>query len=202
MENNDLNDIDDDFDSGIELDKIEVPKSAATPISETPAKAPISETPAKTEIEVDAEVDAEVEPKKGLKFIVVIVVFFIFLGAALFFLSQQDHIKTSFLGQGPNSSESAVEYHAIGPIITNLGADKHIKISLMIKNRNKQKQQIAVTESIIRDKILMFLTSQDTKRVINESDLGKVQSYINNELTHMLQSDYKDEIVLKELMVY
>ena len=197
MENNDLNDID-DFDSGIELDKIEVPKTAARPISKKPSKAPIAEKPGKTEIEVDSEV----EPKKGLKFKVVIVVSFIFLGAALFFLSKQEHIRTLFLGKGQNSAGSAVEYHAIDPIITNLGADKHIKISLMIKNHTKLKKQISAAESVIRDRILMFLTSQDTKRVINESDLGKVKSYINAELTHMLQSDYSDEIVLKELMVY
>jgi len=124
------------------------------------------------------------------------------LGAALFLVSQQELIRTSFLGKGQNSAESAVEYHAIDPIITNLGADKHVKISLMIKNNTKLKKQISVTESIIRDRILMLLTSQDTKRVINESDLGKVKSYINDELTYMLQSDYKDEIILKELIVY
>jgi len=178
MENNDLNDIDDDdFDSGIELDKIEVPKTVGRPISETPAKAPIAEKTA----EIELDVEPEVKPKKGLKFKVVIVVSFIFLGAAVFFI----HQKTSFLGQGPKRAEPAVEYRAVDPIITNLGADKHIKISLMIKNHTKLKEQIFVTESVIRDKILMFLTSQDTKRVINESDLKKVKSYINAELTHI-----------------
>lgn len=196
MENNDLNDID-DFDSGIELDKIEVPKVAARPVAQKSAEAPASEEPGKTEFELESEVD----PQKRLKFIMVIVVF-IFVGAAVVLVSQQEKLRAWFLGQGPKSDGSAVEYQAIAPIITNLGTDKHIKIALMIKNSAELKKQILVTESIVRDKVLMFLTSQNTKRVINESDLDKVKSYINDELTHMLQSDYQDEIVLKELMVY
>jgi flagellar basal body-associated protein FliL len=198
MENNNLNDVD-DFDSGIELDKIEVPKIDAKPVSKTPDETSDSEENGETEFVLETED----ESKKGLNFKVVIAVSAIILGTAVYFLSQQKHIEwTSFSKQEPNSVDTVVEYHAIDPIITNLGADKHIKIYLMIKNHNNLNNQISVTEPIIRDRILMFLTSQGTQRVINESDLEKVKSYINDELTYMLQSDYKNEVILKNLMVY
>lgn len=197
MENNALDEID-DFDSGIELDKIEVPKGPARPFAETPAQTSVAETPAEAEMEIDFDV----EPKKGLKIKAVIVVAFILLGAAVLLVSQKQQLKNSFIGIGSNRTGSAVEYHPLVPIITNLGAEKHIKIALIIKNHNKLDKQMSVTESIVRDRILMFLTAPNTKRIVNESDLAKVKSYINDELTYMFQSDYKDEIILKELVVY
>lgn len=197
MENNVLDDID-DFDSGIELDKIEVPKGPARPFAETPDQASVAETPAGAEMEIDFDV----EPKKGLKIKMVIVAAFILLGAAVLLVSQQQQLKNSFIGIGSNRTGSAVEYHSLVPIITNLGAEKHIKIALMINNHNKLDKRMSVTESVVRDRILMFLTAPNTKRIVNESDLAKVKSYINDELTYMFQNDYKDEIILKELVVY
>lgn len=195
MENNDLNDID-DFDSGIELDKIEVPKILSSPISEKAAKAPVSEKSSK----IETELDFEDQPEKSSKIKLVIAISFVFLIAAPFLMFKMQILKVPFMSQ--NSPGPVAEYHSIDPIITNLGADRHVKISIMIKSHAEIENQVALMEPIVRDSVLMFLTAPDTQQMVNQSDLTKVKSYIDGELTNVLQNDYHDEVVLKELAVY
>ena len=194
------NDIDDP-DVGIELDKIKVPKTDSAPSSQEPgtSKAPISEKPGKTEPEAESEI---VLPKK-IRLKVIMAVAAIVLAAALFFLWNQKIIKLPFLARkGKDSAKASPAYHTIAPIITNLGEKRHIQISLMIENNPELTQQISAVDPIIRDDILMLLTSAEVKRMIKESDLEKLKSYIETKIKNLLKSNYNDKIILKELKVY
>ncbi len=188
---------------GIELDKLEVPDAAAVPVSKKPVKTPIYEEPEETKPETEVEVDVKAESQKGLRFKVIITAATILVLAALFFLLNHKAIKP-LLTSGPrtNSTKSSPEYYTIDPIITNLGENKHIEMSLKLRYLTELKKQNSGIEPMIRDSILMLLNSPDTQKKVNESDLKKLKPYINNRLTNFLKSNYGDEVILKELKVY
>jgi flagellar basal body-associated protein FliL len=191
----------DDPGVGIELDKIKVPKTDSAPGSQEPgtSKASITEKPGKIELEAESEI---VLPKKS-RLKVIMAVAAIILAAALFFLWNQKIIKLPFLARkGKDSAKASPAYHTIAPIITNLGEKRRIQISLMIKYDPELAQKISAVDPIIRDDILMLLTSADVKRMTKESDLEKLKSYIENKLKSLLKSNYNDKIILKELKVY
>lgn len=195
----------DEPDFGIELDKLEVPDAAAVPVSKKPVKTPIYEEPEETrpEIEVEVEVEVKAESQKGLRFKVIVTAATILVLAALFFLLNHKAIKpllTSWLRA--NSTKSSPEYQTINPIITNLGENRNIEISLKLRYRTELKEQNSGIESMVRDSILMLLNSPDTQKKVNESDLVKLKPYINNRLTNFLKRNYGDEVILKNFKVY
>jgi flagellar basal body-associated protein FliL len=191
----------DDTDFGIELDKLEVPDAASIPVAKKTDKTPTYEKTEETEPEI--EVDVEIESQKGLRFKVIIAAATIPVLAALFFLLNHTAIK-SLLISGPqaNSTKSSPEYHTLDPIITNLGENRHIEISLKLRYRAELKEQNSGIEPLIRDSILTFLNSPDIQKKVHESDLKKLKPYINNRLTNFLKNDYDDEVILKALKVY
>ncbi len=193
----------DEPDFGIELDKLKVPDAAAIPVSKKPVKTPIYEEPEETIPEIEVEAEVKAESQKGLRFKVIITAATILVLAALFFLLNHKAIKP-LLTSWPraNSTKSSPEYHTIDPIITNLGENRHIEMSLKLRYRTELKEQNSVIESMIRDSILMLINSPDTQKKVNESDLVKLKPYINNRLTNFLKSNYGDEVILKELKVY
>ena len=188
---------------GIELDKLEVPDAASIPVSKKPVKTPINDEPEEIKPEIEVEVEVEAKSQKGLRFKVIIAAATILVLAALLFFLNHKAIKPLLIpGLRANSAKSSPEYHTLDPIITNLGQDRHIEISLKLRYRNESKEQNSGIEPLVRDSILMFLNSPDTQKKINESDLVKLKPYINNRLTDFLKNDYGDEVVLKELKVY
>lgn len=188
---------------GIELDKLEVPDAAAVPVSKKPVKTPIYEEPEETRPEVEVDVDVKEESQKGLRFKVIVTAAIILVLAALFFLLNHKAIKPLLTSwTRANSTKSSPEYHTIDPIITNLGENRNIEISLKLRYRTELKEQNSGIESMIRDSILMLLNSPDTQKKVNESDLKKLKPYINNRLTNFLISNYGDEVILKNLKVY
>lgn len=189
----------DDPEFGIELDKLEVPEVASLPVSKKPVKTAIYKEPEQTK----PEVEVEAESQKGLSFKLIVTAATILVLAALFFLLNHKAIKPLLIsGPRANSTKSSPEYHTLDPIITNLGENRHIEISLKLRYRTELKEQNSAIESLIRDSILMFLNSPDTQQKVNESDLVKLKLYINNSLTNFLKSDYGDEVILKALKVY
>ena len=191
----------DDPEFGIELDKLEVPDIASIPVLKKPVKTPIYEEPEETEPEVEVEVEAE--SQKGLRFKLIVTAATILVLVALFFLLNHKAIKPLLIsGPQANSTKSSPEYHTLDPIITNLGENRHIEISLKLRYRTELKEQNSGIESLIRDSILMFLNSPDTQKKVNQNDLVKLKPYINNRLTNFLKSAYGDEVILKELKVY
>lgn len=190
---------------GIELDKLEVPDLASIPVSKKPDKTPTYEKPEETkpEIEVEVEVEVEAESQKGLRFKLIVTAAAILVLAALFFLLNHKAIKPLLIsGPKANSTKSSTEYHTLDPIITNLGENRHIEISLKLRYRAELKEQNSGIEPLIRDSILMFLNSPDIQKKVHENDLKKLKTYINNRLTDFLKNDYGDEVILKELKVY
>jgi len=191
----------DDPEFGIELDKLEVPDVASIPASKKPDKTPIYEKPEETEPEIEVEVEAE--SQKGLRFKFIIAAATILVLTALLFLLNHKAIKPLLIsGPKANSTKSSSEYHTLDPIITNLGENRHIEISLKLRYRAELKEQNSGIEPLIRDSILMFLNSPDIQKKVHESDLVKLKPYINNRLTNFLKTDYGDEVILKELKVY
>lgn len=194
----------DEPDFGIELDKLEVPDAAAVPVSKKPVKTPIYEEPEETRPEVEVDVDViKEESQKGLRFKVIVTAATILVLAALFFLLNHKAIKP-LLTSWPraNSTKSSPEYQTINPIITNLGENRNIEISLKLRYRTELKEQNSGIESMVRDSILMLLNSPDTQKKVNESDLVKLKPYINNRLTNFLKRNYGDEVILKNFKVY
>ena len=197
----------DDPEFGIELDKLEVPDAVSIPVSKKPVKTPIYEKPEETEPEIEVEVEVEVEEEagsqKGLRFKLIVTAGTVLLLAALFFLLNHKAIKPLLISEPrANSTKSSPEYHTLNPIITNLGENRHIEISLKLRYRTELKEQNSGIEPLIRDSILTFLTSPDTQQKVNENDLAKLKPYINNRLTDFLKNDYGDDVILKELKVY
>ena len=186
---------------GIELDKLEVPDAASIPVSKNPDKTPTYEKTEETEPEI--EVDVEVESQKSLRIKVILAATTILVLAALFFLLNHQAIKPLLIaGSQANSTKSSPEYHTLDPIITNLGENRHIEISLKLRYRAELKEQNSGIEPLIRDSILMFLNSPDIQKKVHESDLVKLKPYIKNRLNNFLKTDYGDKFILKELKVY
>lgn len=192
MENDDLNDIDnlDDSDTGIEIDKLEVPKSDAVAV---PAK------PVKTEFEIEPEAP----PEKPFKFKLVAALLLTGFAVVLFLLWHLQIISLPFTSKtGNKRASSGSAYHTIAPIITNLDENRRIEISLMIKDHPEAGLRTADIEPVIRDAVLIFLTSADTRKMVNQSDLGKLKPYLKSQITKRLLADYSDLIVLKDIKIY
>ena len=193
----------DDSEFGIELDKLEVPDVASIPVSNKSVKTTIYDEPEETKPEIEIEVDVETESQKGLRFKLIVAAATILVLAALFLFLNHKAIKPLLIsGPRANSTKSSPEYHTLDPIITNLGANRHIEISLKLSYRAELKEQNSGIEPLIRDSILMFLNSPDIQKKVHASDLVKLKPYINNRLTNFLKNDYGDELILKELKVY
>ena len=72
----------------------------------------------------------------------------------------------------------------------------------MLKNDPKLKEKLSTAEQIIRDDVLMLLTSADMKRKIKSKGPEHLESYLKYEVTALLKTHYHDKIILKELKVF
>lgn len=176
---------------GFELDKIEIPKGP-----EKRDQTKVSEKPLQTEPE--AEPTLKSLPKTKTIFFIAVPVILV-LAIISFFMFKMIMSSSIKIERG-NSKPGT--YQKIEPIITNLGKNSYVEISLMIRFNPEKREQFFILKSEIKDNILMFLSSPDFKKHVADSKSGKNETHIYNELTKLLKNNYQNQVVLTELHVY
>ena len=178
---------------GIDLDKMEVPKSDPAAVIEASFE---SESEKKFK---EFEGKPKAKRKNWLKYGIVLAVSVIALVTVLFFLWQKKQVLLKVEEKGEKPTHT---YLKIDPIITNLDENRRIKISLMIRYNSELIEQISEMDSVIRNDILMFLTSPDIKRMAKAYDSKTLRSYIEHEIKNIIKHDSIDEIIFSECKVY
>jgi flagellar basal body-associated protein FliL len=184
-------------DLGIDIDKIEVPISDPDSGNKAPHEIEAEKEPDESVDKPEAE--SKTRRGRGVKFGMVITVSVIALIAGFLFFWQKNHVISKVEEKRETLTQT---YLKIEPIITNLDENKRIKISLMIRYNSESVKQVSEVDSSIRNDILMFLTSPNTKETIKSYDSVMLRSYIENEVTRIVKDEYIDEIIFSEIKVY
>ncbi len=176
----------DDLDDDVELDKIVLPESTqqidASLVSEDP-------TVHLTGIEPELEPG---HPKRQIAIIAVAVI------SILVILS----LATLMTSSRQETAQKVGPYQKINPIITNIGENRHIKISLLIRTAPATKKAYDILETRIRDGVLTFLASTEIKKITQLEGRRKMEAAIHNELTVFLKKKYMNRTLIREVKVY
>jgi len=173
-----------------ELDKIVIPKA---PEKRDQSKA--SEKP----LQIEPETEPTIKPlpkKKAIFFIGVPVI--LVLAMISFFMLKLIMPSFSKIERG-NSKPGA--YQKIEPIITNMGKNSYVEISLMIRFNPKKREQFSILKSEITDTILTFMSSPDFQKHVADSEPEKNETHVYNELTKLSKNNYQNQVVLTEIHV-
>jgi flagellar basal body-associated protein FliL len=204
----DLQDLEDP-DFGIELDKVEIPKTDETDgpdtISEEPSPVKPESAPPPDEPE-SARPPAEPEavplpspPKKKIPLVliaapacVILIILGFFMMKTLLPVQRHEKAQPPQLGT----------YAPVEPMLTNLGDDRHIEIWLMSRSAPGNKEQTSILLSQAKHHIIMLVTSAEIQRQLADGVSEElVASHIHDEITLLLAKNFPNQIILKELMV-
>jgi hypothetical protein len=196
-----------DPDHGVELDKIEIPKTAEksdeAEFSETAPQVE-SNTEPETEPNTEPEIKPELEPaikrlpsKKNIVFMALAAI--LILGLASFFALQM-LMSPAIEIEKPYSGSGA--YQDIEPIVTNLGKNSYVDIALMIRFDPEEKAQFTILKSKIKDTILTFLASPDFQKEIAVGRPEKNETYVYDKLTRLLTESYPNQVMITALRIY
>ncbi len=194
IESHELDDLDedidsqelDDFDGDVELDKIVLPESTQQPDASLGSEDPTVHL---------TEIKPELEPRHPKRQIVIIAVAVISILAALSLLSLM-------LSSRQETAQKVGPYRKIDPIISNLGENRRIKISLLIRTAPATKKSYDILEARIRDVVLTFLVSTEIQKIIQLGERRNMEIAIHKELTVFLEKKYINQTFIKELKVY
>jgi len=201
----DLQDFDDP-DKGFELDKLEIPKPPVKPQAPkvTGPNTDIenqgtSKTETSSEPKSSQEPTRVTKPKKGSKLINLLVIsggLVILLSIIGFFaikLMQPNMAKVS------SGNAKVGIYQAIEPIVTNIGDNRYVYISLMLRPHSEQNTHFMALQSKVKDAVFNFLGSADFKRQIGHGGSAKMKSVLYNELNSLLEEKYPNQAILSEI---
>lgn len=189
MSKNDINDTDEPF----ELDRIQLPKTD-------------SDVGGAVEAIHTASIVSANHPEKGSKaetrkksrrktiFVIIMAISITVLGTISYFLWEPEEVIR------PSQHEENT-YQMIGPIITNVDPKRRIKISLNIRY-STEIEQASVLKLRIKNDILTFLTSPETKKKLAESNSADQKHYLERTITNLVRSDYIDDVIFTQIEVY
>lgn len=179
-----------DPDSGIELDKIELPaprESHPPPLSGRPPEPPKAAAVAEGASHRPAFIWIA-GLAAGLILVVVLAVFMLKVTGAFGIFSMEG--KTS------------VRYRRIDPIITNLGEHHHARILLRVRLDPESKARMMSLTPAIIDSILTFVASPEIQKMIRNADPETLAALVRNEISAFVKREHRHRVVLEEIEIY
>ena len=178
--------------TGLELDKLELPDTLGAPVSNTSGYRGVQRV---------AEKKALISKKALFK------VLFLISGVVLFFsiilfLWDQGVVDVPLLAS-QKVRRNLERYATVGPVMTSIGKDKHIKLMVKIECRNiKLKERLTEIESALRNKILMVLNTPEAKEILSRRDYQSLKPYFEKAVSGLVKKGSIKHIYFSEITQY
>ena len=177
---------------GLELDKIELSTTARAPVRESSGYRGIQkETDTKTAIN-----------KRSLLTILFLISGVFFFFSVILFLWDQGVVDVPLLASKKIQRELE-RYATVGPLMTSIGKDQHIKLTLTIECRNAgSKERIAEIDSAIKSKILMTLNTPEAKGILSRKDYQALKPYFKKAISKLVEKNAIKDIHFSDIIRY
>ncbi|RJQ55339.1 MAG: hypothetical protein C4530_16170 [Desulfobacteraceae bacterium] len=91
----------------------------------------------------------------------------------------------------------------VGPVMTSIGQNEHLKLTLQIECRNsKMKERLEESGSALRSKILMALNSPETISLLRLQDYAQLKDFFKTEIQGLFPEISIKEVYLSEIVRY
>ncbi len=178
--------------TGLELDKIELPRSAFPKAQDAPAR-PLS---------VSRASRTDSGRKHSLPFKLLLVGAAFGLAAIMYLFWEHAAIKLP-LPMGFNRSASTERFENIGPVTSNIGSG-HVKLDVDLGYRDPGAQHtIRNMRSAIKDRIVLSMGTREAEKMVMKRDLKGLVNYLKDEINgNVLAKTPIEHVYLSDFKVY
>ncbi len=105
---------------------------------------------------------------------------------------------------GSKKVQRALErYATVGPVMTSIGKDDHLKLTVQIECKNARlKEKILGISSAIKNKLLVVLSSPEAKEKLRLQDYASLKSYFKQEIESLLPKESVDAVYFSDIVRY
>ena len=177
---------------GLELDKIELSNTSREPKDESRGYRGIrTETNTKPVI-----------TKKSLLTILFLILGVFFFFSVILFLWDQGMVDVPLLANKKIQWELE-RYVTVGPLMTSIGKDKHIKLTVNIECRNvRLKKRIAEIDTAVKGRMLMTLDTPEAKRILSRTDYQALKPYFKKTISKLVGKNAIKAIHFSDIIRY
>ena len=180
-----------EINSGLELDKIDLSDGQPGP---APPPLPVQETGGHAKNKSSGN-----SSKLQVIFLVAGVAA---LFAAVFFLWDRAIIDLPLL-ESKQAQRALERYATVGPLMTSIGKDQHVKMTIMIEcNNNSLKNRVIELESIIKNNLLMVLNSKEAKPSLDKKDYMSLKPQFLKQINGLLKGEPVENIYFSQVVRY
>ena len=178
--------------TGLELDKMELSGTL---------RASARSTTGYRGIQRAAEKKASISKKTILRILFLISGVFLFFSTILF-LWDQGVVDVPLLASQKVRRELE-RYASIGPVMTSIGKNQHIRLMVKIECRNAEsKERLSEIDSVIRSKILLVLNTAEAKGILGRRDYQSLKSHFKKAISSLIKKDAIQDIYFSEITLY
>ena len=120
----------------------------------------------------------------------------------IFLLWNQGFVDLPLIGSKKIQRELE-RYATVGPVMTSIGKDEHLKLTVQIECKNARlKKKILGISSAIRSKLLVALSSPEAKEKLRLQDYASLKSYFKQEIDSLLPKESVDAVYFSDIVRY
>ncbi len=196
----------DDPSHGFELDKLELPKSSnKSDRKSNPDKSPRTDSEPDGGADLESAAGLESKPTsvmvsrytaKTMRVLLIVVSVLAILAIIGYFIARMLLPATAVEVTRESVPGS---FQSIEPIVTNLGDNGYVHIALMLWFHPEREAQSFLFQSKVKDTVLGFMASSDLKKQFAKNSSAKMQAYLSDELTRLLEQSYPNQVILTEI---
>lgn len=182
--------------SGLELDKIELPA-----LPSTEPKKPPKPQPQKKEKGIERPPEAKRVTTRVKLCVTAFVVLLVTITGILMAFSDKLNLSLPFFKDAPY--EKPPTYVSVGPVLTSAGNGETIKMTVDINCKSvKLRKKITDMDNRIRNRIVLILQSPEANRLLQESDYVALRQYMTENIKTIMPGDLVKDIYISEFLRY
>jgi len=122
--------------------------------------------------------------------------------ALVFFLWDRGVVDLPYL-DSKKAIRELERYATVGPIMTNVGKNEHIKLTVQIECKNVNlKNKVNEISSAIKSKILVILSSPEAKDRLRRQDYASLKSEFKKEINRLLRKSSIKAVYIADIVRY
>jgi len=122
--------------------------------------------------------------------------------ALVFFLWDQGVVDLPYL-DSKKAIRELERYATVGPIMTSMGKNQHVKLTVQIECKNVNlKNKVNEISSAIKNKILVILSSPEAKDQLRRHDYASLKSKFKKEINRLLRKSSIKAVYIADIVRY
>ncbi len=119
-----------------------------------------------------------------------------------FFLWNQGIIDLPFL-KSNRAQKELKRYATVGPVMTSIGENQHVKLTIQIECKNSRlKEKMVGISSAVKNKLMVVLNSPETKEKLLKQDYSSLKSDFKKEIESLMPPESVKAVYFSNILLY